>query len=95
MMPLTMAKIGEVNLIKKVGGKEETRKFLEKLGFVTGGIVTVVSEISGNMIVNVKESRIAIGKDMANKIMIWFERRAHLKIVIYGYVMKWGLTLKS
>jgi len=69
-MPLTMAKIGEVNLIKKVGGKEETRKFLEKLGFVTGGIVTVVSEISGNMIVNVKESRIAIGKDMANKIMI-------------------------
>jgi len=70
MMPLTMAKTGEANLIKKVGGKEETRRFLENLGFVTGGIVTVVSEISGNMIVNVKESRIAIGKDMANKIMI-------------------------
>jgi len=70
MMPLTMAKTGEVNLIKKVGGKEETRRFLENLGFVTGGIVTVVSEISGNMIVNVKDSRIAIGKDMANKIMI-------------------------
>ena len=70
MMPLTMAKTGEVNLIKRVGGKEETRRFLENLGFVTGGIVTVVSEISGNMIVNVKESRIAIGKDMANKIMI-------------------------
>ena len=69
-MPLTMAKTGEVNLIKKVGGKEETRRFLENLGFVTGGIVTVVSEISGNMIVNVKDSRIAIGKDMANKIMI-------------------------
>jgi len=69
-MPLTMAKTGEANLIKKVGGKEETRRFLENLGFVTGGIVTVVSEISGNMIVNVKESRIAIGKDMANKIMI-------------------------
>jgi len=65
-----MAKTGEANLIKKVGGKEETRRFLENLGFVTGGIVTVVSEISGNMIVNVKESRIAIGKDMANKIMI-------------------------
>jgi len=69
-MPLTMAKTGEANLIKKVGGKEETRRFLENLGFVTGGIVTVVSEISGNMIVNVKESRIAIGKGMANKIMI-------------------------
>ena len=69
-MPLTMAREGEANVIKKVGGKEETRKFLEKLGFVTGGIVTVVSEINGNMIVNVKDSRVAIGKDMANKIMI-------------------------
>ena len=70
MMPLTMAKTGEANLIKKVGGKEETRRFLENLGFVTGGLVTVISEISGNMIVNVKDSRIAIGKDMAIKIMI-------------------------
>ena len=70
MMPLTMAKAGELNVIKKVGGKEETRKFLENLGFVTGGAVTVVSEISGNMIVNVKDSRVAINKDMANKIMI-------------------------
>ena len=69
-MPLTMAREGEANVIKKVGGKEETRKFLEKLVFVTGGIVTVVSEINGNMIVNVKDSRVAIGKDMANKIMI-------------------------
>jgi len=69
-MPLSMAKTGEVNMIKKVGGKEETRRFLENLGFVTGGIVTVVSEIGGNLIVNVKESRIAIGKDMATKIMI-------------------------
>ena len=55
MMPLTMARAGEVNVIKKVGGKEETRRFLENLGFVTGGQVTVVSEISGSMIVNVKE----------------------------------------
>jgi Fe2+ transport system protein A len=70
MMPLTMANTGEVNVIKKVGGKEETRKFLENLGFVTGGAVTVISEISGNMIVNVKDSRIAINKEMANKIMI-------------------------
>lgn len=69
-MPLTMVKEGEPNIIKKVGGKEETRRFLENLGFVTGGIVTVVSETRGNMIVNVKDSRIAIGKDMANKIMV-------------------------
>jgi ferrous iron transport protein A len=70
MMPLSMVKEGEPNVIKKVGGKEETRKFLENLGFVTGGEVTVVSQISGNLIVNVKDSRVAIGKDMANKIMV-------------------------
>ena len=70
MMPLTMAKTGESNTIKKVGGKEETKRFLESLGFVIGGCVTVVSEIGGNMIVNVKESRVAINKEMANKIMI-------------------------
>lgn len=69
-MPLTMAKAGEANIIKKVGGKEETKRFLENLGFVAGGMVTVVSEMGGNMIVNVKDSRVAIGKDMANKIMI-------------------------
>lgn len=69
-MPLTFAKIGEINKIKKVGGKEETRRFLENLGFVCGSDVTVVSEIGGNVIVNVKESRVAIGKDMASKIMI-------------------------
>lgn len=70
MMPLTMVREGEPNVIRKIGGKEETRRFLEKLGFVTGGMVTVVSEIGGNMIVNVKDSRVAIGKDMANKIMV-------------------------
>ncbi|MBO5486715.1 MAG: ferrous iron transport protein A [Eubacterium sp.] len=70
MMPLTMAEIGETNTIKKIGGKEDTRKFLENLGFVTGGMVTVVSKISGNMILNVKDSRVALGRDMANKIMI-------------------------
>ena len=69
-MPLTMAKIGESNMIKKIGGREDTKKFLENLGFVTGGMVTVVSEISGNMILNVKDSRVALGRDMANKIMI-------------------------
>ena len=70
MMPLTMAKVGEPNTIKRIGGREETKKFLENLGFVTGGVVTVVSEICGNMILNVKDSRVALGKDMANKIMI-------------------------
>lgn len=70
MMPLTMAKIGESNTIKRIGGREDTKKFLENLGFVTGGMVTVVSEISGNMILNVKDSRVALDRDMANKIMI-------------------------
>ena len=70
MMPLTMAIAGEANVIKRVGGKEETKRFLENLGFTTGGMVTVVSDNGGNMIVNVKESRVAINKDMANKIMI-------------------------
>jgi ferrous iron transport protein A len=70
MMPLSMVKTGEASQIKKVGGKEETRKFLENLGFVAGGLVTVVSETGGNLIVNVKDSRVAIGKDMANKIMV-------------------------
>ena len=69
-MPLTMVPTGEPNVIKKIGGKEETRRFLENLGFVTGGMVTVVSESGGNMIVNVKDSRVAIGKDMANKILV-------------------------
>ena len=68
MMPLTMANPGECYTIRKVGGKEETRRFLENLGFVVGGTVTVVSEI--NLIVNVKDSRVAVGKDMAAKILI-------------------------
>lgn len=69
-MPLSMVREGEQNMIKKVGGKEETRRFLENLGFVTGSLVTVVSEIGGNIIVNVRDSRVAIGRDMANKIMV-------------------------
>ena len=69
-MPLTMVNVGEKNTIKRVGGKEDTKKFLENLGFVIGGTVTVVSAIGGNVIVNVKDSRVAIGKDMANKIMV-------------------------
>ena len=69
-MPLSMVKEGEPNIIRKVGGKEETRRFLEKLGFVAGGMVTVVSEIDGNLIVNVKDSRVAVSKGIANKIMV-------------------------
>ena len=70
MMPLTMAKPGEENTIKKIGGKEEIRRFLENLGFVVGGKVTVISDMDGNVIVNVKNTRVAIGKDMANRIMV-------------------------
>ncbi|MDO5519518.1 MAG: FeoA family protein [bacterium] len=69
-MPLSMVKAGEENTIKRVGGKADTKRFLESLGFVVGAVVTVVSEISGNMIVNIKESRVAIDKDMANKILV-------------------------
>ena len=70
MMPLTMANAGKENIIKKVGGKEDTRRFLENLGFVVGAAVTVISQVGGNIIVNIKDSRVAIGKDMANKIMV-------------------------
>lgn len=69
-MPLTMADVGTPNTIKRVGGKEETRLFLENLGFVAGGVVTIISEISGNLILNVKESRVALDRDMASKIMV-------------------------
>ena len=87
MMPLSMAKEGEPVVIKKVGGKDETRQFLENLGFVAGGTVTVVSEINGNLIVNVKESRVAIGKDMANKMI-------HSKSVRYCTI-PWSRYKKS
>lgn len=69
-MPLTFAKEGERVSIKKVGGKEDTRQFLENLGFVTGADVTVISTVGGNLIVNIKDSRVAIGKDMASQIIV-------------------------
>ncbi|WP_291584430.1 FeoA family protein [Clostridium sp. UBA6640] len=69
-MTLAMAREGEVNKIKKITGRDNLRQFLAKLGFVEGESVTVISEISGNMIINVKDSRIAIGKSMANRIII-------------------------
>ena len=70
MMPLTLADIGTEQLIRKVGGSPEVRKHLEDLGFVAGGSATVVSALGGNVIVKVKESRIAISQEMALKIMV-------------------------
>lgn len=70
MMPLTLANIGEENMIKKIGGKPEVKKHLENLGFVAGGNVTIITTLGGNVIVNVKEARVAISREMAQKIMI-------------------------
>lgn len=69
-MPLTMAETGVENQIKKIGGKSDVRLFLEKLGFVVGSIVTVISQNNGNLIVNIKDTRVAISKEIACKIMI-------------------------
>ena len=69
-MPLSMVRAGESGLIQRIGGKEETRRFLKNLGFVPGSTVVLISENEGNVIVQVKEARIAISKEMANKIMI-------------------------
>ena len=70
MMPLALANPGEENLIRKVGGSPEVYKHLEDLGFVAGGTATVVATLGGNIIVKIKESRIAISEEMARKIMI-------------------------
>ena len=70
MMPLMFAQVGEENIIKKIGGSPEVKQHLENLGFVVGGRVTVVSALAGNVIVNVKESRVAVSEEMARKIMI-------------------------
>lgn len=70
MMPLSFAAIGEENIIKRVGGTPETKKHLEDMGFVVGGSVTIISTIGGNVIVNVKETRVAISREMAQKIMV-------------------------
>ncbi len=70
MMPLVVAPVGQEQMIKRIGGNEDTRRHLEELGFVPGGYVTVVNEIGGNLIVNVKESRVAVDKQLAQKIMV-------------------------
>ena len=71
-MPLTLANVGEDNIIKKVGGRPEVKKHLENLGFVVGGTVTVINALGGNVIVNIKEARVAISREMAQKIMVLF-----------------------
>ena len=70
MMPLILANNGEENIIRKVGGSADMKKHLEDMGFVAGGTVTVINTINGNLIVKVKESRVAISREMAGKIMI-------------------------
>ena len=70
MMPLTLVDVDEDNIIKKIGGKPEVKKHLENLGFVVGGGVKIISKLGGNVIVNVKETRVAISNELAQKIMI-------------------------
>ena len=70
MMPLNVALPGEENIIRKIGGSQEVKKHLEDLGFVVGGTVTLLNVLGGNVIVSVKESRIALDVDMARRIMI-------------------------
>ncbi len=70
MMPLALAAIGEENTVKRISGRPEVKKHLENLGFVVGGNVTVITSLGGNVIVNVKDSRIAISEEMARKIMV-------------------------
>ena len=70
MMPLSLAPTGEEKVIKRIGGSPQVKRHLENLGFVVGGSVTVVNELNGNVIVNVKEARVAISKEMALKIMV-------------------------
>lgn len=70
MMPLMLATVGEEQIIKRIGGTPEVKKHLENLGFVPGGSVTIVNALGGNVIVNVKEARVAISEEMARKIMV-------------------------
>ena len=69
-MPLARAAVGEENTVKRIGGNQEVKQHLENLGFVVGGSVTVITSLGGNVIVNVKESRVAISEEMARKIMV-------------------------
>lgn len=70
MMPLTLAEIGKENIVKRITGKQQVKSHLEDLGFVVGSPITVINTIGGNVIVNIKESRIAISREMVQKIMV-------------------------
>ncbi len=70
MMPLALADVGEENIIKKIGGNPEVKKHLENLGFVVGGNVKIINTLGGNLIVNVKETRVAISNEMAQRIFV-------------------------
>ena len=70
IMPLTLAAAGEVNTIKMIRGRIETVRHLESMGFVEGAAITVVTKLAGNLIVNVKDARVALNKELASKIMI-------------------------
>ena len=70
MMPLTMSDIGTASMIKKIGGNEKTKRFLESLGFITGSQVIIISKNQGDVIVNVKDTRVALSRELANKIMV-------------------------
>lgn len=70
MMPLCFCNVGEENTIRKIGGSPDVKKHLENLGFVVGGNVMIVNKLGGNVIVNVKEARVAISEEMAQKIMV-------------------------
>lgn len=70
MMPLVLADVGVENTIKKIGGSPEVKKHLENLGFVVGGAVTIINSLAGNVIVNVKDSRVAVSEELARKIMV-------------------------
>ena len=70
MMPLMLADVGEENIIRRIGGSQEMKKHLEDMGFVVGGTVSIVSEMNGNLIVSVKDTRVAVSREMAGKIMV-------------------------
>ena len=90
IMPLTMANIGEVNEIKRIGGNEETRRFLANLGFVAGAEITVVSAIGGNVIVNIKDSRVAVNSDMARHIIVFL-----LLMNLKPYTFSFSICIQS
>ena len=92
MMPLTLANMGEENLIHRVGGSPEVKKHLEDLGFVAGGTVTVVAALGGNVIVKVKEARIAISEEMARKIMTVQVVKLHGEGPVKRRIMDMGIT---